>query len=201
MGCATSRARNEDTVRRCRDRRNLMNTTIQSLHHLASAHAAYLHSLRHTATAFTVFSSGEPLAVSDLTPPIFIQHPVSPSPQKPVGLENEEDGRNLVQKKDVEVRMVVRHRNLAEIAAAIAECFVKASVAGEAVLELLKYGQEEKSELDIFISAKFNFLINLVIFLDMHTRWILEIPLISIMYSCCLLLVKLYIYNFHAKKI
>ncbi|XP_078163593.1 protein ROLLING AND ERECT LEAF 2-like [Carex rostrata] len=144
MGCSTSRARNEDTVRRCRDRRNLMDTTTQSLHHLASAHAAYLHSLRHTAAAFTVFSSGEPLVVSDLTPPISIQYPVSPSPQKPVGLENEENGRNLVQKKDVEVRMVVRHRNLAEIAAAIAECFVKASVAGEAVLELLQNGQEEK---------------------------------------------------------
>ncbi|KAJ4811649.1 hypothetical protein LUZ62_024215 [Rhynchospora pubera] len=144
MGCSTSGLRNEDVMRRCRERRKLMYTTIRSLHNLASAHAAYLSSLRHTATSLTVFASGEPLIVSDLTPPIFIQYPVSPSTHKPVGLENEVDGRSVEQKKDVEVRMVVRHRNLAEIAAAIADCFVKASVAGEAVLELLENGPEEK---------------------------------------------------------
>lgn len=150
MGCSTSRVRNEDTVRRCRDRHNLMKTTIQSLHHLASAHAAYLCSLRHIGASLSVFASGEPLSVSDLTPPIFIQYPVSPSAHEPVGLENKEDERNVEQKTVVEVRTVVRNQNLAEIAAAIAECFVKASIAGEAVSELLENGQQEKSELDIF---------------------------------------------------
>jgi Protein of unknown function (DUF630) len=151
MGCSTSRVRQADTVQLCRNRRNLMKTTVQSFHHVASAHAAYLRSLRHTAAALSVFSSGEPLAVSDLTPPIFMQYPVFPSAHKPIGLENEEDERNAEEKEVVEVRMVVRHRNLAEIAAAITECFVKASVAGEAVLQLLENGQDQKSESDTFI--------------------------------------------------
>jgi hypothetical protein len=80
-----------------------------------------------------------------------MQYPVFPSAHKPIGLENEEDERNAEEKEVVEVRMVVRHRNLAEIAAAITECFVKASVAGEAVLQLLENGQEQKSESDTFI--------------------------------------------------
>jgi hypothetical protein len=66
-------------------------------------------------------------------------------------LENEENERNDEEKKVVEVRMVVQHRNLAEMAAAIAECFMKASVAGEAVLQLTENDLEQKSESVTFI--------------------------------------------------
>ncbi|KAG6483958.1 protein ROLLING AND ERECT LEAF 2-like [Zingiber officinale] len=79
MGCSASRVENEDCVRRCKERRRLMKEIVHSRHHLASAHSDYLRSLRVTGSALTRFSRGEPLAVSEHSPPVLLRAS-SPSP-------------------------------------------------------------------------------------------------------------------------
>ncbi|KAK6920378.1 protein of unknown function DUF630 [Dillenia turbinata] len=69
MGCAASKLDNEDTVRRCKERRCLMKEVVYARHHFASAHADYRRSLRLTGVALSDFAAGEPLSVSDQTPP------------------------------------------------------------------------------------------------------------------------------------
>ncbi|KAJ8467626.1 hypothetical protein OPV22_030178 [Ensete ventricosum] len=73
MGCTASRLENEDCVRRCKERRRLMKEAVHSRHHLASAHSDYLRSLRLTGSALTRFALGEPLAVSEQTPPVLLR--------------------------------------------------------------------------------------------------------------------------------
>ncbi|XVE74109.1 hypothetical protein DITRI_Ditri11bG0172700 [Diplodiscus trichospermus] len=79
MGCTASKLDNEDTVRRCKERRRLMKEAVHARHHLAAAHADYCRSLRITGSAFSSFAAGEPLSVSDETPAVLL-HPVNPSP-------------------------------------------------------------------------------------------------------------------------
>lgn len=74
MGCTASRLDNEDTVRRCKERRRLMKEAVYSRHYLASAHSDYLRSLRLTGSALTRFAAGEPLSVSEQTPAILMHH-------------------------------------------------------------------------------------------------------------------------------
>ncbi|XP_072963160.1 protein ROLLING AND ERECT LEAF 2-like [Typha angustifolia] len=75
MGCAASRVENEDTVRRCKERRRLMKSAVESRQLLAAAHSEYLNSLLATASSLTRFAAGEPfLAVSDNTPPVLLHH-------------------------------------------------------------------------------------------------------------------------------
>ncbi|CAE6050096.1 unnamed protein product [Arabidopsis arenosa] len=79
MGCAASKLDNEDTVRRCKDRRRLMSESVNARHHLAAAHADYCRSLRLTGSALSSFAAGEPLAVSDQTPAVFLHTTPPPS--------------------------------------------------------------------------------------------------------------------------
>ncbi|KAG6677375.1 hypothetical protein I3842_14G023200 [Carya illinoinensis] len=79
MGCATSKLDNEDTVRRCKERRRLMKEAVYARHYLASAHADYVRSLRLTGSALYSFAQGESLSVSDQTPAVFL-HPPNPVP-------------------------------------------------------------------------------------------------------------------------
>lgn len=74
MGCAASKLDNEDTVRRCRERRRLTKDAVQSRHHLASAHSDYLRSLLVAASSLKRFAAGEPLSVSEHAPPVLL-HP------------------------------------------------------------------------------------------------------------------------------
>ncbi|CAL9069119.1 protein ROLLING AND ERECT LEAF 2-like [Musa acuminata AAA Group] len=84
MGCTASRLENEDCVRRCKERRRLMKEAVCSRHHLASAHADYLRSLRLTGSALASFAVGEPLAVSEHTPPVLLRSSAaSPSASLP----------------------------------------------------------------------------------------------------------------------
>ncbi|KAH6812191.1 bZIP domain class transcription factor [Perilla frutescens var. frutescens] len=73
MGCAPSKLDNEDTVRRCKERRRLMKEAVYSRHHLASAHSDYCRSLRMTGSALVAFASGEPLSVSDHAPAVLLR--------------------------------------------------------------------------------------------------------------------------------
>nr|DAD18388.1 TPA_asm: hypothetical protein HUJ06_019851 [Nelumbo nucifera] len=75
MGCTASKLDNEDTVRRCKERRRLMKEAVYARHHLASAHSDYLRSLRLTGSALADFAAGEPLSVAEQTPSILLRHP------------------------------------------------------------------------------------------------------------------------------
>ncbi|KAL6125881.1 hypothetical protein ACLB2K_073932 [Fragaria x ananassa] len=79
MGCTASKLDNEDTVRRCKERRGLMKAAVYARHHLAAAHADYCRSLRLTGSALVSFASFEPLSISDQTPAVFL-HPNPPPP-------------------------------------------------------------------------------------------------------------------------
>ncbi|XP_043716533.1 nitrate regulatory gene2 protein-like [Telopea speciosissima] len=79
MGCTASKLDNEDTVRRCKERRRLMKEAVYARHHLAAAHSDYLRSLRLTGSALSDFAAGERLAVSGQTPAVFLRNPSSVS--------------------------------------------------------------------------------------------------------------------------
>ncbi|GAV82462.1 DUF632 domain-containing protein/DUF630 domain-containing protein [Cephalotus follicularis] len=78
MGCTASKLDNEDTVRRCKERRRLMKEAVYSRHHLAAAHADYCRSLRFTGSALVSFAAGEPLSVSDQTLAVLLHPPQAP---------------------------------------------------------------------------------------------------------------------------
>lgn len=153
-----------------------MREAVRLRRHLAASHAAYLRSLAVVASALTRFAVGEPLPVSDHTPPAVIAHrpvvvPSSPPPllramemeqTHPQGeARPQQQGGSSVAAADVgvaapptrtegvgggaeeELRMVVRHRSLAEVAAGLEEYFVKASVAGDTVSSLLEASTTE----------------------------------------------------------
>ncbi|XP_022756920.1 nitrate regulatory gene2 protein-like [Durio zibethinus] len=82
MGCTMSKLDNEDTVRRCKERRRLMKEAVHARHLLAAAHADYLNSIRVTGSALSSFAAGEHLSVSDETPAVLL-HPANPSPPPP----------------------------------------------------------------------------------------------------------------------
>ncbi|KAL8495677.1 hypothetical protein ACS0TY_019697 [Phlomoides rotata] len=77
MGCAASKLDNEDTVRRCKERRRLMKEAVYARHHLAAAHSDYCRSLRITGSALVTFACGEPLAVSQNAPAVLLRTPSS----------------------------------------------------------------------------------------------------------------------------
>ncbi|KAJ3681805.1 hypothetical protein LUZ60_014378 [Juncus effusus] len=87
MGCAASRVENEDTVRRCKERRRLMKLAVQSRHLLAAAHSDYLRSMRLFSSSLSKFSAGEPsLSISESTPPVLLisHHQSNPSASSPL---------------------------------------------------------------------------------------------------------------------
>ena len=132
------------------------------------------------ASTVTRFAVGEPLPVSDHTPPAVLVHRAVVAPSSPPPLlraidqrqrevqrhhqqqQQQEDGgaagAAATRTEGVgavsasatrtegasgvgaeeELRMVVRHRSLAEVAAGLEDYFVKASVAGDAVSTLLE---------------------------------------------------------------
>jgi hypothetical protein len=162
MGAASSReedasrAAAREHTKRCRERRRLMSEAGRLRRHLAASHAAYLRSLSAVASALTRFAVGEPIPVSDHTPPATIAHrPVVPPSSPPPLLREIErrraDAGEAPQQDDgvldtrakgglghEEVRLTVRHRSLAEVAAGLEDYFVKASVAGDTVSSLLE---------------------------------------------------------------
>ncbi|KAL9385761.1 hypothetical protein Peur_022771 [Populus x canadensis] len=83
MGCTASKLDNEDTVRRCKERRRLMKEAVYARHHLAAAHADYCRSLRVTGSALSNFAAGESLSVSDQTPVVILHPPTATSPTPP----------------------------------------------------------------------------------------------------------------------
>lgn len=189
MGAASSReaeaarAAAREHTKRCRERRRLMREAVRLRRHLAASHAAYLRSLGAVASALMRFAVGEPLPVSDHTPPAVLVHrevaPSSPppllraieqhqrEPQEQQQQQQQEDGvsvdvgaaatrtegvgaaatatrtEGIVGGAEEELRIVVRHRSLAEVAAGLEEYFMKASAAGDVVSSLLETSTTE----------------------------------------------------------
>ncbi|OEL28988.1 hypothetical protein BAE44_0009992 [Dichanthelium oligosanthes] len=159
-----------------------MREAVRLRRQLAASHAAYLRSLGVVASTLTRFAVGEPIPVSDHTPPAVLMHRAAVAPSSPPPLlraieqlqpeaaqqqqqQQEENGVSVdvgaaaastrtegvlgaaaatrtegvvVGGAEEELRMVVRHRSLAEVAAGLEEYFVKASVSGDAVSTLLE---------------------------------------------------------------
>ncbi|XP_052193814.1 nitrate regulatory gene2 protein [Diospyros lotus] len=79
MGCTASKLDNEDTVRRCKDRRRFMKEAVCARSRLAAAHSDYCRSLRVTGSALSAFAAGEPLSVSHHSPAVLLRTPSSVS--------------------------------------------------------------------------------------------------------------------------
>ncbi|KAJ6828323.1 putative MICOS complex subunit MIC60 [Iris pallida] len=103
MGCSASKLENEDTVRRCKERRRLMKEAVQCRLHLASAHSGYLRSLLSAASSLSRFSLGATsLSVSSQTPPIVLLPPAAsdePSPRPPQQLSTTTQNEPLHQQQ------------------------------------------------------------------------------------------------------
>uniref|UniRef100_A0ACD5YSV3 Uncharacterized protein n=1 Tax=Avena sativa TaxID=4498 RepID=A0ACD5YSV3_AVESA len=163
QGGDANRAAAREHTKRCRERLRLVREAARLRRQLAASHAGYLKSLSLVASTLTRFAVGEPLPVSDHTPPAVLVHRPVVAPSTPPPLlrsieqqqereRQEQDGAavNVAEsetpvetaRRDVqggeELRTAVRHRSLAEVAAGLDEYFVRVGVAGDAVSGLLE---------------------------------------------------------------
>ena len=81
MGCSNSKVDNEEPVRRCKDRRQLMKQLVRRRPELAAAHIAYLHALRNTGATLRDFAELE--SALSQQPPVGLAVPPSPHPPPP----------------------------------------------------------------------------------------------------------------------
>ncbi|KAH0648189.1 hypothetical protein KY285_033437 [Solanum tuberosum] len=81
MGCAQSRIDNEESVSRCKDRRNFMKEAVNYRNFFAAAHSAYSIALKNTGAALSDYAQGE-------TPPELPLPAVSEPPPPPPPLSN-----------------------------------------------------------------------------------------------------------------
>ncbi|XP_047941460.1 protein ALTERED PHOSPHATE STARVATION RESPONSE 1-like [Salvia hispanica] len=83
MGCAQSKIDNEESVSRCKERRNLMKEAVVARNAFASAHSGYSVSLKDTGAALSDFAGGEvpppPLEAATADPPV-VDLPPPPPP-------------------------------------------------------------------------------------------------------------------------
>ncbi|XP_037447642.1 protein ROLLING AND ERECT LEAF 2-like [Triticum dicoccoides] len=159
-----ARAAAREHTRRCRERRRLMREAVRARRQLAASHAGYLGSLGLVASALTHFALGEPLPVSDHTPPAVLVHRPAPAPSTPPPLLRsiqpaQQDGAAAAAAEappaaarteggvvgGEDLRVAVRHRSLAEVAAGLEEYFLRATAAGDPVSKLLEAGNAEYS--------------------------------------------------------
>ncbi|KAL5783238.1 hypothetical protein ACOSP7_008267 [Xanthoceras sorbifolium] len=89
MGCAQSKIDNEESVARCKDRRNLMKDAVVSRNAFAAAHSAYSVSLKNIGAALSDYGHGEAEAtlVQDNHQPLDAEPP-PPPPPPPSSMDN-----------------------------------------------------------------------------------------------------------------
>ncbi|KAG8381865.1 hypothetical protein BUALT_Bualt05G0017200 [Buddleja alternifolia] len=85
MGCAQSKIENEESVSRCKERRNIMKEAVSVRNAFASAHSGYSVSLKDTGAALSDYAQGEvppppPEAAAPTDPPTTEQPPPPPPP-------------------------------------------------------------------------------------------------------------------------
>ncbi|XP_015085469.1 nitrate regulatory gene2 protein [Solanum pennellii] len=78
MGCAQSRIDNEESVSRCKDRRNFMKEAVNYRNFFAAAHSAYSIALKNTGAALSDYAQGE--TPPELPPPAVNEPPPPPPP-------------------------------------------------------------------------------------------------------------------------
>ncbi|XP_016432908.1 protein ALTERED PHOSPHATE STARVATION RESPONSE 1-like [Nicotiana tabacum] len=76
MGCAQSRLDNEESVSRCKERRNLMKEAVNYRNFFAAAHSAYSMALKNTGAALSDYAQGE----TPPAPPPVVNEPPPPPP-------------------------------------------------------------------------------------------------------------------------
>ncbi|CAL4975583.1 unnamed protein product [Urochloa decumbens] len=81
MGCSNSKVDNEEPVRRCKDRKQLMKQLVRRRPELAAAHIAYLHALRNTGATLRDFAELE--SALSQQPHVGLAAPASPPPPPP----------------------------------------------------------------------------------------------------------------------
>ncbi|XP_012847201.1 PREDICTED: LOW QUALITY PROTEIN: uncharacterized protein LOC105967162 [Erythranthe guttata] len=89
MGCAQSKIENEESVSRCKERRNLMKDAVSVRNAFASAHSGYSVSLKDTGAALSDYAQGEvphppPDDVAPLDPTVSERPPPPPPPPPPM---------------------------------------------------------------------------------------------------------------------
>lgn len=84
MGCAQSKIDNEESVSRCKERRNLMKEAVVARNAFASAHSGYSMSLKDSGAALSDFAGGEvpppPLDTAAPSDPPVAERPPPPPP-------------------------------------------------------------------------------------------------------------------------
>lgn len=88
MGCSQSKIENEETVRRCKERKRHMKDAVSTRNAFAAAHSAYAMALKNTGAALSDYAQGEVQYPSSSVPgggPILTQAPVElPLPPPPL---------------------------------------------------------------------------------------------------------------------
>jgi len=93
MGCAQSRIDNEESVARCKDRKNLMREAVAARNAFAAGHSGYAMALKNTGSALSDYAHGEthlhdihlhpPPLHSDPPPPPPLEETLPPPPPLP----------------------------------------------------------------------------------------------------------------------
>ncbi|KAM1365099.1 hypothetical protein ACFX13_044144 [Malus domestica] len=88
MGCAQSRIDNEESVSRCKERRNLMKEAVVARNAFASGHSGYAVSLKNAGAALSDYGHGETQVTQEMEI-LHCQHrPMDPASEPPPHLEN-----------------------------------------------------------------------------------------------------------------
>ncbi|KAL9313409.1 hypothetical protein ACSQ67_018861 [Phaseolus vulgaris] len=83
MGCAQSRIDNEESVSRCKERKNLMKDAVVARNAFAAGHSGYAVALKNTGAALSDYAHGEthdPHPPPPLDPPTVSSSPPPPPP-------------------------------------------------------------------------------------------------------------------------
>lgn len=78
MGCANSKIENEETVLRCKERKQIMKEAVTARNAFAAAHSAYVMSLKNTGAALSDYAHGEissSSAAASTLPSAAVSHP------------------------------------------------------------------------------------------------------------------------------
>ncbi|XP_027182803.1 nitrate regulatory gene2 protein [Coffea eugenioides] len=83
MGCTQSRIDNEESVSRCKERRNLMKEAVSARNAFASAHSGYAVSLKNIGAALSDYAQGEAPPSATSAAAVGIEPTLEPPPRPP----------------------------------------------------------------------------------------------------------------------
>lgn len=83
MGCAQSRIDNEESVARCKERKNLMKDAVVARNAFAAGHSGYAMALKNTGAALSDYGHGETHIDLELHPPPSLVAGTNPNPPPP----------------------------------------------------------------------------------------------------------------------